>query len=806
MKDTLFTCLIFVMAFCCPMMGQPFEGFFNYSYNEAKGTITLQVPIDRLNQEFLYVSSLSAGIGSNDIGLDRGQLGDDRVVKWIKRGNKLLLLQPNLQFRAISDNKMERGAVEEAFAQSVLWGFDASNISGDTIYVDLTEFLLRDAHGVTNRLQRANQGNYKIDKSRSAIWMDRTKAFPKNVEFDALLTFTGEPKGGFIRSVTPSPDAITVRLHHSFIELPDEMYVPREYHPYSGFNQLSYMDYATPIEQPIYKRYIFRHRLKKKNPAAKISEAVEPIIYYMDPGCPEPVKSALMEGASWWDQAFQAAGYAPGTFQVKELPPGADMLDVRYNVIQWVHRSTRGWSYGASVADPRTGEILKGHVSLGSLRVRQDFMIAQGLLSPYGTSDQNHRQMSEMALARLRQLAAHEVGHTIGLSHNFASSVNNRASVMDYPHPLVDLGDDGTISFDRAYGTGIGEWDKRAVLYGYQDFGTGTNEGQALSTIIQETQKKGLLFISDSDSRPAGGAHPHGHLWDNGENAVDEFSKLLDVRKLALSQFGENTITSGTPLSELEKILVPVYLLHRYQMEAVAKLIGGLEYGYYVKGDALERKVKPVGAELQKMAIEALLSSLKPSQLVLPDQLIQVIPPPAQGYRRDRETFSGNTGLVFDVLSPAESYVKTVMDFMLHEERLARIYRQGLQPGSTYTIADYLTHLSSRIFSFSSTNAYEEGLSELVQKIYFQHLLRVASKDDTDIQSAASIRSQVEEINAKYLLEQGRLEASQAIYLKSLYEVFKTNPAQLKLPKSVDMPPGSPIGCGGEFIFSDFER
>ncbi|HER40294.1 MAG TPA: DUF5117 domain-containing protein, partial [Salinimicrobium catena] len=563
---------------------QEYNGFFDFYYDSDEDKIYLEVK--DLNEPFLYTHFLTSGVGSNDVGLDRGQLGDGVVVEFRKAGNKLLLVQPNQKFRALTDNVPERKSVEEAFAFSVLYGFEIKEKKEDEVYViDLTPFLLQDAHGVSKRISRGNHGSFSLDKDRSALSLERTKAFPENVEFEALLTFAGEAKSATLREVLPDRNSLSVLQHHSFVKLPDDDYEKRIFDPRSGAISISYYDYAAPVYEPILKRFAVRHRLKKKDPNAAVSEPVEPIIYYLDPGTPEPVRSALLEGASWWNEAFEAIGYK-NAFQVKMLPKDADPLDVRYNVIQWVHRSTRGWSYGASVVDPRTGEIIKGHVSLGSLRIRQDFMIAQALMNrPFAKSDENYEQMLEMGLARIRQLSAHEVGHTLGFAHNFAASVNDRASVMDYPHPQFLL-QDGKINFSEAYDSGIGIWDKVTVKYSYADVPENTSERDFLNEVISEATKKGLQFITDSDARASGGAHVNAHLWDNGKSAVEELEDILKIRKVAIGNFSEENIRENEPYSVLEDVFVPLYFLHRYQTEAAVKLIGGLDYNYAVKGGA----------------------------------------------------------------------------------------------------------------------------------------------------------------------------------------------------------------------------
>ncbi len=654
-----------------------YEGFLNFYWDENSGKVWLE--IDKLDSELLYVTSLPAGLGSNDVGLDRGLLGSKRLVKFSKVGRKILLIQPNQNYRAITNDVAEKRAVEQSFAQSTLWGFTLEAESNNHYLVDATDFLLRDAMQVSNRLRSNQQGNYSLDKSRSAMYLQRTKNFPQNTEFEVSTTFTNADgnTGSYLRDVVPSAEAITVRMHHSFVQLPDNDYQPRVFDPRSSYYPVSFYDFSTPVTEPIEKYYIMRHRLKKKDPTAAISEPVKPIIYYLDNGTPEPIRSALMEGASWWNQAFEAAGYK-NAFQVKLLPEDADPMDVRYNVINWVHRSTRGWSYGASVADPRTGEIIKGHVTLGSLRVRQDYLIASGLLAPYENGIPADNKMLKLALDRLKQLAAHEIGHTIGLMHNYAASVSNRASVMDYPHPLVKLNTAGEIDLSDAYDLKIGEWDKAAIAWGYQDFPSGTNEATALNKILVDANKKGLQFISDQDARAAGGLHPQAHLWDNGNDAVIELKESIKVRNKALSQFGEKNIRTGMPMAMLEDALVPVYFYHRYQVEAVTKLVGGMNYTYATRGDG-QLVTKSLSKEEQKKALNAIIDCLDPKFLELPNRIAQLIPPRPAGYDFSRELFKKRTGLVFDVLSPAETAADLPLSFLFNAQRLSRMAQYEVQ-------------------------------------------------------------------------------------------------------------------------------
>ncbi|MDO9520527.1 MAG: zinc-dependent metalloprotease [Pseudohongiella sp.] len=711
-------------------------GYFDFYYKPATGQLLLE--IERWNEDFLYANALSTGIGSNDIGLDRGQVGDSRVVRFERHGNKVFLKHINLDYRADSDSAAERLSVQEAFAESILAGFTVLASNGDSVLIDMTDFLLTDAHGVSSTLARSQQGTYSVDKQRSAVYMDRTRNFPLNSEFEAQLTFVGTQPGNWVRSVTPTPESITVRQHHSFVQLPEPGYQERAYHPESGFWSRGFQDFAAPINQDMTRRYISRHRLEKRDPTAARSEAVKPIIYYLDAGVPEPVRSALLDGARWWNAAFEAIGFE-NAYQVEILPEDADPMDIRYNVIQWVHRSTRGWSYGSSVVDPRTGEIIKGKVTLGSLRVRQDYRIAQSLVGL--ATEGSDQAIQELALSRIRQLSAHEVGHTLGIAHNFAASVNNRASVMDYPHPALEISDQGVLDALNAYDIGLGQWDFQTIKYGYSQYANAAEEAAGLAAILQENKDAGLYYITDLDTRAEGGAHPLSHMWDNGADPVEELQRLLDVRAAALQRFGAENLRVGQPYAELEEILVPLYLLHRYQVEAVHRLIGGTYYEYSVyEGRAPQSPlIVPVDAASQLRALDALLLTLQPEQLALSPDILAVIPPKPPGYGRNRESFPLRTSVGVDFATIAETAADHTIAGILQAERLARINNLNMLDSSLPSVEQVLSRLLENTFYQMRQSGQLGSVQRAVNNVVLYRMLAVLQSERVDNQVKAMI-------------------------------------------------------------------
>ena len=795
------------------------EGFVTFYWDEKAGKIWLE--ISRFEEDFLYVNALSSGLGSNPVGLDRGQLGGSRIVRFRRIGPKVLLIQPNLDYRALSPNATERRAVAESFAQSALWGAEVAAQSDGAVLLDASSFLIRDAHNVVGALQRSDQGTYRLDSSRSAVYLPRSKAFADNTELEALLTFetSGRP-GSLVSETAPSANAITLRQHHSFIRLPDSEYRPRRHDPRAGTISGSFADYATPLDQPLEQRFIQRHRLEKQAPAAAMSEAVEAIVYYVDPGAPAQIQQALIEGASWWNQAFEAAGFR-NAFRVEVLPEDADPLDVRYNVIQWVHRSTRGWSYGASVSDPRTGEILKGHVSLGSLRVRQDRLLFEGLDPVFASSERasgicqaglapameylaqasSDTTPVELSLARIRQLSAHEVGHTLGFAHNFAASTYaGRASVMDYPAPLARPRADGGLDLSDAYAAGIGEWDKVTVRYAYSHFPQGCNEKELLEAILQEAIGKGYLFISDADARPPGAAHPLANLWDNGAEPVEGLRNAMRVRRIALQGFGQANLAPGRPLALLQDTLVPLYLHHRYQVEAASKVLGGAYFTYALRGDG-QKGVEWVDPDDQRSAVAALLDTLAPEELALPASLLESLPPLPLGYFNQRERFNGHTGRFFDPLGAARIAADMTLGGLLQSQRAARLETLHALDAQNPDLGEVIDLIFSRTWQAArQTDGWKAAVARVVEGAALDRLIRLAGNPGAAARVRAAATAKLREWQDFFSQKRdGERPADIAHRILALDDVqrFLTRPAQGATgSRDLTAPPGMPIGSG----------
>lgn len=802
------------------------DGYFPLYYDERNGTLLLEIP--KLDQEFLFSTGLSAGLGSNDIGLDRGAGGGGRIVKFQRVGQKIMLVQPNQSFRSSSPNALERKSVEDSFAKSILWGFTVAAESNGRVLIDATPFFLRDVTGAARSLG----ATYRLDLTRSAFFAPNTRNFPKNTEVDMTLTFVNEGAGGrggggasgpsqgpavigagdgttggrggglfsgTVASVAASADAVTLREHASFVELPDSNFTPRFDDPRAGYGGGSYVDYSTPIGDPMVVRFIRKHRLEKKNPGAapgSLSDPVKPIQYYVDSGAPEDVKQALLEGARWWSQAFEAAGFT-NAFKVDVLPADADPMDIRYNMINWVHRSTRGWSSGGTVSDPRTGEIIKATVTLGSLRDRQDYMIFEGLLSPYKTGTEKPDILYQTALARIRQLSAHEVGHTLGLGHNYYDSTKGWISVMDYPHPLEELKADGTIDLSKAYEARIGDWDKVAINYGYREFPKGTNETTPLMKILDDAWAQDIRYFTNQDSD----IHPRVEQWSNGVNQADELSRLMKVRRSALDRMGEETIRLGAPMTTIEEPLVPIWMYHRYAVEGTASIIAGQDYVYAMRGDD-RVPTRWEAAVNQRKALVSLSSTLRPSELVIPKKLLNMIPPRPPGFGMHRELFPRTTGEGFDPIAPGAIAADVTIGFVLQLDRAARMVAQHAVDPTLPGLEEVIDTLTRATFDEPVANSYEAAVQRAEQRVLVTRVMWLAQgSTNSDVRAIASSRLQRIATRPRNAAGLSDIDSAHRTLLFADIKRFIERgfeSAMLTAAAAAAAPPGAPIGDLGQ--------
>lgn len=766
------------------------DGLVPVYVDAAKGRVLVALSApdkDGVAGRYLYVSALKTGLGSAPVGLDRGRLGDTQVLAFRRVGGKVLAEFENPRFRAAGAPGAEQAAAREAFATSVVWsGKIESTLADGRLVVDMSGFLTRDVMGIADALKQSGEPGYKAVSELSVVDPMAVKVFPENVEFEALQTFASDTPGPETRNIAPDPKLITLTVRHSLIKLPDPGFQPRAFDPRSGAFDRIVLDYAAPLDQDIVQRLAVRFRLEKTNPAAPVSTVKKPIVFYVDRAAPEPIRTALQEGAQWWASAFEKAGYKDA-YRVEIMPEGADPLDVRYNVINWVNRATRGWSYGQVVADPRTGEIVKGSVLLGSLRVRQDMLIFEGLVGADASGKGGPNDPIHVALARIRQLSAHEVGHSLGFAHNFAASSQDRASVMDYPAPRVKL-TDGKIDLSDAYGVGVGKWDDFIVDWLYGD-------GDPTAKALRASQT--LRYTADPEARPVGSGQPHGAIWDDGADPVAELARVLAVRRVAIDRFGPHALRPGEAAQALKRKYVPIYLLHRYQLEAAAKVLGGVDFTYAVRGDAgMQANLAPAAA--QRSALSGLLAAMTPEALDTPEALIPMLSSGQSG-DVDRqyaiEVFDGAGGPVFDSLTAADVGVGLVLDALLAPDRLARLTDQHRRDAGQPGVGEVTDRLLAQVFAPAGGRLAE--VARRIQTRTVLELAAVARRPDVSPAARAEIGQRLADLAVKLKSAPGA-DASDRAHRLTLSALLQDKDelsrvlAQAK--RRPDVPPGMPIG------------
>jgi len=773
------------------------DGLFGVRLDAQRGKVTARfgAPDERgIIGRYLYQPGISAGIGMDGTGLDRSALGEAQVVAFSVVGNRVFARFENHTYRAVGASADEQNAVAASFATSIVWSGEVAERHADgSISVDLSGFLERDAVNAAARLKNTRQGSYKLAPNLSYLEAGETLVFPDNVEFQTVQTFTSDEPANSINRVAPDGRSLSLAIRHSFIRLPDDGFETVPHDPRSGTSAHTLLvDFAADLEEPVVRRLARRFRLEKTDPTAERSTVKKPIVFYVDRAAPVPIREALIEGGNWWKSAFDKAGYIDA-FRVEVLPEGAHPMDARYNIIAWVHRETRGWSTGTSVNDPRTGEIVRGVVQLGSLRDRQDKMIFEGLLGADKSGTGRFDDPDQLAYHRLRHLSAHEIGHALGLSHNFAASrYEGRASVLDYPAPWV-IARNGELDVSNAYSMGVGAWDDYTVNWLYGDR-AGVDPVARRAALAAEAQAKGYRFVNDSDTRPLGSLQPYGAMWDNGEDPVAELANVMEVRRIALSRFGLNNLPDGAPAADLRRVIVPIYLYHRYQTTAVARQIAGLDYSYAVKGDGFE-SAKSVPADVQRAALSSLMGVLAPAQLDLRDDLLDLLSS-AQSGSGDRqfgiELFEGRVGGAFDPTNAASAVAETVFETLLAPERLNQLVEQNRRDPSQLSLTEMLDRLQSELAGSASLSPRQAELRRVVRSRYASYLAKLSDGPALTPTAKAAVLDAGKAFGEALKRTRGdRLETAHARYLADILTGEVAGWSVLKVDQAV--PPGAPI-------------
>ncbi|MFJ1646889.1 zinc-dependent metalloprotease [Streptomyces sp. NPDC088258] len=642
------------------------------------GDDRLLLGIRYFGEPFLLMAALSHGAGSSALGLDRGKAGKVKVAEFRRVGGRVLLVLRNKHHLATGDPAAVR-AGEESFAISVVWSGPVLHERDGAAVVDATGLVLTDFHGVAEDLRTHQQGAYEVDPQTSLPLADEATTGPGGTRLPALLTLKALPgtaPGAALRGVAPAPHALTVVQQLHLAPLPAPAMAARRYHPASGGYGIGHDDHGAGTRSGVPVRYQPRFRLEPVDADAPADAPVavrRPIVFQVDPAVPQPVRDAVVEGGNWWRDAFERAGFHDA-YRVEVAPAGLDDHDLGVNSVRWVHRDGRGWSHGQGLTDPRTGEIICGRVRLGSQRVEQITALAEALHAPYGRPDESERlaAVEALVLGRMRQLAAHEIGHALGFMHNFASTHHPSPSVMDYPHPRVTVGRDGRLDSAHAYPEGLGPWDHFLVAHAYGRF-PGEDEETALARLRHTAAEGGLRYVTDEDARGPEAAHADAVVWvapvPDAFAALDE---ALAVRRVALDGFSRAVLPPGRQSGELEERAVLLQLYHRSQLSAVARLVGGVRYGYGLAGEESAGTV-PVEADTQLRALDRLAELLRAEHLALPANVLEVLTPPAIRYGRTAEYFDTRAGRVFDPFAAVEATVALVTDELLDPARLNRL-------------------------------------------------------------------------------------------------------------------------------------
>jgi hypothetical protein len=709
------------------------DGFVPVVLDRRTGSAWLQLPAG--GTRLLLCATLATGLGSNPVGLDRGKVGGCYVARFQPVGSTQILVLENWRFRStLPGNPAHAKSVEEAFAPSTVASLPVVAQDSGRVLVDAAELLRRDWLDVAGTLEQTGQGGYAVGRERSFVYEPATRAYPQNTELEMALSFEAKARpGAIVATIAPDGRAFTVRQHLTLAPLPDDGYRPRDLDPRMNFFSVHFKDYAQPVEAPLERHWIARHRLERENPSDPRSPIRNPIVYYVDRGIPEPIRTATLEGARFWVEAFDRAGLKGG-FRVELLPEGADPMDIRYNVVQWENRNERGWSFGEALVDPRTGEIVKGLAKMDSHRGRTAYNLVAALAGAETAAD------THFVLGRIRQVTAHEIGHTLGMAHNYIASSYGRGSVMDYPAPRVRLGPDSEIDLSDAYATGPGKYDVLSVRWGYGIFPP-DHEVDSLRAIVSEALRDGLLFLSDADARPDFASDPRTNLWDDQATPEAFLRDQLAVRRRAMAQFGLRNIRNGEPVATLQERFAPLYFFHRFAVRSVAKVIGGVEYQNAVAGDG-QQETRVIPGPRQRAALLQLLGSLAPRELSIPDTILILLGPRPFGYPDSVELFRSRAQPIFDEFGAAGAMAWLVLDPLLQRDRLARLIQQAAHDRSQLSLGELLATMKAKIWDAPPERSPRDAaLRRVVQLGYAERLIGLAADSGAagDVRAAAEL-------------------------------------------------------------------
>jgi hypothetical protein len=792
---------------------QKHDGFLPYYWDAKKGELLIELSPAALDREFLYFTGLGSGVGSIKVFADRSTTASSAVCRFRQAGPKVLIIAENLSFRAENGSADLKRSVELSFPTSVLAALPVEGEQDGALLVNASPLLLRDATDLLSQLHRPTQAvngvmvrqeskesNWRLDDARSVVDLDASGSFPRNTELEALLTFTNE---GEVDLNQPDRHVLSIREHHSFVALPEAGFEPREADPRVGFFGETFKDFSQPYNQPLTRKFIARWRLQKKDPSAAVSEPVKPIVFYLDRAVPEPMRSALKRGALWWNAAFEQAGFKDA-LHIEDLPEGASPLDARYPTIQWTNRSGRGWSVGMTQADPRTGEIVHAVVQLDSHRMRTvnnywDATVPSGTnneepsLDGFAAIDRLDPQISEdqVMLNRLALLTCHELGHVLGLDHNFVASTFDRGSVMDYYAPRVKIRAEGTADLSDAYMQGTGSYDRFAIEWGYSQgtpSATSDREHARLDAIIRKALAHGIVWGNYVD--------PRWNAYDDGTDPVEWLKQVWPVRDALLAHYDSSLQCPGEPASRLASRFPLIYLFHRYALGAAINVIGSAKIPPSLVSDGQEPVSIWPDAQ-QREALQMVLKALDPTELEIPTSLWKLLAPP-EADREDPERFISTAGYLFSKEDGARAVADIVAGGLLDPQRLQRLAVISRLSTGSLSPTELVAALVKAAFSASVQSATApkppagrpDPLIDAVRSQVADHLMSLAANNDAtpEVQAVA-----LEGIYNMQKLIHGDPSPS-ARRLDREINLFLTNPNQnTPKPAPSGAPPGAPV-------------